>query len=621
MRHRKARIATVCLVALAMSLVVAPSAVADDSAPRITSFHRVSPDVIGPLQQAVLEFSAEDEGLAGLSYALFFYRGPNGEVFRADSPEMQRASQGTFQATELVGPWGAAGTYTLESIEVTDREANKTVYERGASGLDLTGGDFSVENPNEDVTPPMVTSARLWQATVKAGDPVVVLYGASDDRSGVREVVVSGWTPAGHQFWLQSLPELGAAGPATWLVPLAAPAGEYDVILIHVIDRAGNTLTYRPGESPDPYPEDAVVPSHTYPDPDALDFVVEGGPGDVSSPLITDFDPITPSTRRPGEQVALDFSATDEGTGVDRVGARWTDDMGHEVRAEKDCGDATGGPLTVTLDDFRSLDTDWALRELYVFDHLGNWSIYHRDGRRTDIGSFETGEPHGLDLSRGDFRIEAGEPSEPELEDTTGQWCPVIGDVSIDLDDTDVLVGEVVASSGAVRVGDLPVPGPVVAIHEHVAGEPRLLAVRRGGSDGRYRARFTPRGGGTVRASFLGSEGPRGADPSLSEGISLTVRPRIRVELDRSSIATGRTAVLSGSIKPRSGPVILQQWLPDGWADVREGAVSSTGAFSFSLRPQSPGDRRYRVIKPGAGSLAQGSSRSRTLTVHRSASR
>ena len=287
---RRSKVAVLAALVVASVPLAAGPALADDFDPEIKSFSRTSEGLLAGHQVVTVEFTATDEGPAGLAYAHFTFTDPLGGFIRVDSGWMNRAAEGTFTATKVMSPWAASGEYRLVKAEVLDREWNTTTYERdAATGFDFAAADFTVDNPLEDTTVPTLKSARLFQGRVRQGTPVVVLYDAADDLSGVKEVAFLGWSPTEGQYNVQSLPELGGVGPAAWLVPLAAASGTYDSFGIMVMDRAGNSIWYQEGEPTRPYPPRAELPAHDEPDPGSLDFTVVGETGDRLSPSMTSF--------------------------------------------------------------------------------------------------------------------------------------------------------------------------------------------------------------------------------------------------------------------------------------------------------------------------------------------
>lgn len=618
--RRFVRVVTlIALVAGSLSLG-STAARADDFSPELLSFTRTGTGLLGGEQLVSIEFSARDEGPAGLAYAYFTFSAPQGDFLRVDSEWMGRAAEGTFSATKLLSPWIASGTYRLEKIEVSDREWNTTTYERATSSqFDFAAADFTVDNPNQDTTVPTLSSATLFQENVAQGTPVVILYTATDDLSGVEEVVFSGWSPTGQQYYVRSLPQLGAAGPAAWVVPLQAASGPYDSFEIHVSDRAGNRILYRPAGEKYAYPPKASIPTHEHPDPETLGFTIEGGVGDRASPQMDSFSVLTPNVRHRGDLVALDFSAFDAGTGIEQVAAAWTDGQGHQIDANKTCGDLTRGPVSVEIEDYRSTGTRWELQYVVFADYLFNQTTYHRDGRITYQGGDEGAATHGFDLTQGDFDLEEGSPSPHDYPNTSRDYCFRNGRVSLDVPDTDVLFGDVVPITGIVDAPDNPVPEPIVAVHSHIDGEPDLLGVVEGDASGRYSKSLTANQNINVTATFLGAAGPAGADPSTSAKIPIRVRPLIDAVPSSKRVRLGRVLRLTGSVTPTDAGarLRLQRRFANGWRTIREGAVDAEGTFAFSLKPKRTGTLRLRVKTRATKTLAPGVTQERVVKVVR----
>jgi hypothetical protein len=633
----------VALLAISMLGLVGNAARADDFAPEMTAFERTSPDLGIPGEPILIEFSATDEGLSGLEWAMFTYRTPIQGIMRVDG-YMSHSSSGDFIAKEIVGPWAAEGEYVLEEVELYDRESNHTVYERAsAPQFDFAAADFSIENPNEDVTAPIITSARIFESVVPQGQPVVILYTASDDLSGVATVTFSGWKPSRVAYGVTSPPELGAVGPAAWVVPLAAPPGTYESFSAHVIDRAGNGLSYDFDNSTrDQWPNGAQMQDQMPFDGKALSFEVVGGPGDPTPPVVTSFEPLTPRERKLGDQVAIDFAASDEGTGVDRVGFGWSDGHGHTFSVSKQCGDPTHGPAAAFIEPWRTVDRDWTLQSFVVFDKLENGTIYRRDGSVSYASNYVGPTTHSFDLSKGDFHVGEGAGSPTGYTDTTSQWCPVVADVWLGVDRDQIDPGETISAFGSVTTDGGPIAQPVVAIHEYVDGEPRLLEVQRGGAQGDYATAYSPTSSATLKTSFLGYAGPDGeADFTRSNEVDFTVRSdgesdpstdpegepstgptepkrtrRVFIRLSDDAVAVGTRARIRGSVETTAelSKVQLQRRYANGWHTVAK-APLNLFRFHFPIRPKSAGARRYRVLAKPTASFSAGLSRAVTLVV------
>ena len=623
MIRRESRLSRFVLVlALALGAIpaLAGGAAADDFAPTITSFGRTSVSPIGGNELVTITFDAYDDGPAGLGYAMFTFATPLGGQFRVDSEWMSRAASGTFVATKSIGPWGASGTYTLAKVEIHDREGNMTTYERAtAPQFDFAAADFEVDNPNEDTEAPTIRSASLFQTTVLQGTPVVVLYDAQDNLSGVKSVTFSGWSPTGGNYWIESLPELAAVGPAAWIVPLEAASGDYESFVILVRDRAGNELLYRP-EARYTYPPEASIPEHNSPDIASLNFTVVGRTGDRVSPTMTELSMLTSADRRLGEDVALHFTASDQGVGIEQIAAQWVDNKGHAIDAARYCGERNNGHIATEIEDFRTVGSDWQLRVISFADYLGNQTSYMRDGRVL----YQNGDPgpptHSFDMSLGDFHIGEGSARSNEYENTSFLRCPKIGTVVLGVDDPSTLVGETVTAIGDVLLGEIPIEDPIVAIHEYIDGVAALIGVVQGDAAGHFEDTFVAEAMGTLQATFLGTDGPMGLDQLKSNLVELVVASRVNASLSDITIRLGDRATITGFVEPAeggSGSVVLQRRFPGGWRERGSKQVDSEGAFRFTIRPQKIRTYRYRILRPGWDSIAPAKSRVLTLTVER----
>jgi hypothetical protein len=608
------------LVAGSLAAYSAPAS-ADDFAPTMTRLERTSPAQLGSNGEVTISYDASDEGAAGLEWAMFSYRSPTGMEIRVDG-YMARAASGTFTATGRIGIWAASGTYILEKIDLRDRESNMTIYERATSPeLNFAAADFIVDNPLQDTTVPTLKSARLFRDDVAQGTPVVILYEASDDLSGVDSVAFTGWTPGGYQYGVESLPKLGAVGPAAWVVPIESASGRYESFGIQVRDRAGNFIWYDIDDGTFGYPPKATVPDHPAPDIAALSFDVHGTVGDRVSPRLDSLSALTGPNRRLGEIVGLNFEAHDQGTGIEQVAGQWIDGKGHYMDVSKTCDSLTSGYASTEIEDYRTVGSDWQLMNFSFSDYLGNQTSYNRNGVMyyDDGADHHLQGTHSFDMSVGDFHIEEGDARPSDFINTTKKWCPKVAKVSLELDDTITSLGETVTSFGDVILAGTPIPEPIVAIHEYVDEVPRLIGVVQGGDAGDYVNDFVAEAKGQLQATFLGTDGLLGSRMSQSPLVDLVVGAKVTASLDPATIRLGDASSIAGSVSPAGGggKVWLQRRYAWGWKDVRSTSVATDGSFDFSLRPTRARTYRYRILRPGTDTLVAAKSRVVTLTVKR----
>jgi hypothetical protein len=631
-------------VLLATAVLVpmqAPAARADDFAPVVHSFRRISPDVVGSNGTVEIEVSASDEGAAGLDYIQFYFSSPFHKQVVIATDRLKRSAGGTFIATGPVGIWAASGAYQLYSVYIYDVEGNSTTYYREdaahAALFDFDAAAFNVDNPLQDITAPTIKSVRLFRNTVLQGMPVVALYEGSDDLSGIHQVGIYATSPSGLQVELQALPNLAAVGPAYWLVPLEAPSGEYDVNRIIVWDKAFNVTWYDEVEGTS-YSGSENGPSAS-PSFEGLDFTVEGSVGDRIAPTLHSLSMLTPSVRHPEDEIALDYTATDTGSGIRWAHAWWIDESGtHQIYAGKECGVRTHGPMAGYIEDYRTLNTNWKLQKVRLVDYLWNTATYTRDG--TVVYEGDPGPAnHDLDFSLADFRIEAGEASDWEYFGNN-LVCYDSGLVSLEIPDPLVVIGEFVESLGEVTISGSPLPDAVVAVHRYVEGVPHLVSVEETDGSGQYETGFVAREDTAVQATFFGYAGPNGSPMVTSDKVEVEVldaqepeaepteptepegplvEQYVQAQLKRSWIRLGRYAKVKTSVTPwfSDNQAILQRRTGSGWVTADLVSLSADGQFLLRYLPSRKGRYVFRVVVPEGESNLESTSPLLRLWVQR----
>jgi hypothetical protein len=87
--------------------------------------------------------------------------------------------------------------------------------------------------------------------------------------------------------------------------------------------------------------------------------------------------------------------------------------------------------------------------------------------------------------------------------------------------------------------------------------------------------------------------------PASSPITLVSVRNVLTAALDRTTMLLGATAELRGSVRPAQPgeKVALQRKIDGVWTSLTSGAISSTSAYFFPLKPPAKGERIYRVVK------------------------
>lgn len=602
----------VAAVTVALSTLATVPARADVTPPRLDSFSRVSPRILGGENELLLRFAARDGGGAGVLEVTFEYEGPYGYAGSAQAGALTGSTVSGVAIWKL-RRWAASGTYRLVAISVHDHNGNATTYRRdgsvevgpeGASKPPNTfvfaGGDFRVDNPEEDILAPALVAVRLFQDPVPAGEPVVVEYTAKDDRSGVVGVWIQYTTPSGGTVYAEVPRAFAAAGPASWTVPLAAGGGLYTVAGIVVADAQDNLTLYSPEGDASTIPAGITRVHEAIPDARSIEFTVTPKQADLEAPVISSLSRLSSGTIHPGELAALDYRAADTGgTGIEEITATWFNGYGQEITARKRCGLLERGPLTTLMKRYATIGM-WRLGTLSVNDRLGNTSRYERSGRLVTVRSGSSVETtHPLALASGDFRLSRGDASEPRWEDTTYYDCATTPAVSIDASDDEVAVGSTVTVAGRVTRAGSAVPRPLMVIYSYTSSRPKLVSIQRGTSTGRYVRSFVIDRNRGFRTRFLGADQANPASPRASGSVSVGARTRVGAALDRSTIRLGEAAVMSGYVSPEHARqrVYLQRYSAGAWRTVASRTLWSSSRFAFTVRPSARGSFMYRVYK------------------------
>ncbi|MFC0005037.1 hypothetical protein [Micromonospora siamensis] len=169
------------------------------------------------------------------------------------------------------------------------------------------------------------------------------------------------------------------------------------------------------------------------------------------------------------------------------------------------------------------------------------------------------------------------------------------------------------------------VPGALVELQARRLGTTsfQVVATGRSSSTGGLSANFIPQWGTEYKWVYRGSSG--GGQNSSGDSLigqasplrTISVTSLVSTYLPVDKITLGQSAVLSGTVAPNhAGQAVYLQRLDNGaWKDVAGTKLSSTSAYSFTLKPSAKGTYYYRVRKPGDVDHLVSYSNRRTLTV------
>ena len=507
------RVALVFCVLVGSIAVARPSS-ATSSAPRLTSMSAPTPREAGPGQTVGLNFSASEPitGAGITQVAFVFARSTQQWPPVALAWHLDNSHETTVagRATVQIDPRAATGRYELVEVSIYDRAGTWTRY-NGPDFVQTSDGStpppgsdvdwtqyIDVTNPVGDSTPPQLTSLRVLHDKVRAGQPVIDLYKARLDASGIKDVAIYYMSPRDTQFVVRSIEGVAAVGPAATVVPLAQYGGKYRSYAASVTDGAGNMTNY--DRDYNGGAQDGGL------DFSAADFRVVPFAEDATLPVLKSVSLLSHRRAEPTDQLALDYRASDEGTGVKYFWADWMDRHNHHLEVDKQCHHPSTGPAASEIPDYAS--GSYKLRRIELIDRLGNMATYWRDGTISNEPADGIGaKHHHFDFSELDITVTDGPGGRQVAPGIIGGLCPHVPTVGLTTSATALVVGDVLTLRGRVKNASKKVPHPFVALYQRTDdGRLRLLGVRRGDADGRYHKQLTPRKSAKYWTTFLGTE-------------------------------------------------------------------------------------------------------------------
>ena len=257
----------------------------------------------------------------------------------------------------------------------------------------LTIGAASTASATSDTTAPVLHSISLdAPGPYTAGDSVSYTWSATDD-SGIKQTQVHFVDAAGKDHTL-----VGGPGASTGSVSIDAAwaNGPVQVTWIFVLDNNQNDAWYFPDGHVDNQP--GGTGTHTI-DFSSLSFSTVDTGADVVPPTLTSISLVTPGPLTAGDQLTVQWTATDDNTGVGYLQALFLDSAGKQHAL---------GASSPTSQASTTIGPNWAngpahLAEVVLYDKAGNSSIYEADGSATYTPSNAGPPQHNLDFSALDF--------------------------------------------------------------------------------------------------------------------------------------------------------------------------------------------------------------------------
>lgn len=412
-------------------------AASDTVTPALVSIFRASASPVSPPGPVQLGFNATDAQNVARVVAIF--QTPAGDSLPVSAfSNVTGVSAGSPASLNLTFNSLAqkdfsrlpAGVYTFQHIDISDwsiPQANELICNRDGSAVanpassmlpaspcpsavELQALDFEIENPAGDIDAPILVSVTLPTGQRTVGQSIQVSFTASDGTgAGLATIGVFYQNQANANQFIE-LSGSAAAASVQQTIPNNTPPGTYAISGIIVRDFLGYSLTYTSDGGLQKVPSGVSAPTPPHGIDLSATFTVINPNADTQTPVLNSFSRTSNAVVSPGNNVRLDFDATDN------------DDV-QEIYFEFDA--PAGLPLVVfdlTVNGnfvqeqvpLAAVPGLYSLSAVRVVDRDGNEVRYFRGGGTAGIPqgvTFPQAQPPGMAamFAQADFTVGSGQ--------------------------------------------------------------------------------------------------------------------------------------------------------------------------------------------------------------------
>lgn len=358
----------------------------DVTGPQITAFNISPPSIVtGAVSQNLTVTLMATDDLSGVNSGGIEFVDPSGSrTVSSDFDRMNRVGgsdlNGTYQFAVNIPRYSGIGEWTIRLLTVVDASGNSRAW----TAAQLPPGSiktFTVSGQG-DLIAPLVTAFNVSPIAINTSavsQNVTITLTATDDFTGVNTGNLEIEDPTGNQTSFGFFNEndrtagsnLNGIYQFTVNIPRYSRIGEWRVKSLKVDDDNGNSRNLTAAQLP-------VGSVKTF---------TVFGQSDVTAPQLTQFNvsPTAINTGADRQNVTVTLTATDDFSGVNWGFVRFEDPTGNQIE--------TGyfGPFEIkdgtSLDGRYEFNTDirrysrnglWRLREIYLYDEIGNKRILKR---------------------------------------------------------------------------------------------------------------------------------------------------------------------------------------------------------------------------------------------------
>ena len=367
-----------CLLVGALAACVG---IAADKSPLQLKSLSITPDAINTSQGSApvtIQFQITDES-SGVTRFEASFADPSG-VFRQSGALTFPAAASASNSLKINFPrFATAGTWSLTHVFASDVDGNTLVLD--SEELARRGVPTHVEvTSTRDSTSPQITAVEFSTMEVDTTSgpfDLKINVSATDDLSGISYIELSAVSPSGaanRNGTAKFDPVLSTSKSITLNFPQVIEPGQWTLKTAFLADAAGNTLILdTDGIVRLGFPTTFMVKSLT----------------DMSPPSLTSlhFSSDTIDTSSGDAEIFIDFTATDDVSGVTQVEASFVSPSGtvhHSGAAKVEHAKSAFGTIAVTFPR-GSEAGQWILNSVFLSDAAGNTTTLDADALASKV--------------------------------------------------------------------------------------------------------------------------------------------------------------------------------------------------------------------------------------------
>jgi putative cell wall-binding protein len=352
-----------------VSFTVDKGTTSDSTPPNFKSV-KVDKTQAGPNEEVTASIDASDDQ-SGIDTITVNYSYKSDNNYYAEpfmyADAVLNDTTGLYEAKFPISNDTKPGNVEISSIVLTDKDGNMQEIDSGSA--DLSGGNFTINNPNVDGAPPVFNNVSVDKTEAAPGDQVTISIDAQDNQSGIQDVSLTLRKP-NNMFQY----ETAVFNPTSNKYEVKIPIKDFDtsgIWKIESINMADNSGNYTSIYNKDFY---GTMGSNAI-DLSNGQFKVVNANTDTTAPAINSIK-VNQSTFAPGDTAVVELDANDSQSGIASINVNYTDANGDSYSDKAMYNTATKKyVLKIPVVD-STRPGDWHVSSIDAIDKAGNEAVY-----------------------------------------------------------------------------------------------------------------------------------------------------------------------------------------------------------------------------------------------------